>query len=263
MKKTILNLLLLLAVFSAKAQDAINYQMPPKAMADLLLAKPTPSVSVDSKAEWMLLIDRNSYPSVEELARPELRIAGLRINPNNFAPSRQLFVANNFTLKNIKTNQTFPVTGLPSPLLAGIPSWSPDEKKIVFTQTNANSVDLYEIDVAMHKALKLNKKTLNVVLGSGLTWEDNNTVVYRVTVKPASIAPTKPLMPKGPTIQQNLGKAAPSATFEDLIKSPYDEQLFEFYATAQLVQNKNGIETAIGKPAIYTTVAISPDKNIF
>lgn len=263
MKKTILNLLLLLAVFSAKAQDAINYQMPPKAMADLLLAKPTPSVSVDSKAEWMLLIDRNSYPSVEELARPELRIAGLRINPNNFAPSRQLFVANNFTLKNIKTNQTFPVTGLPSPLLAGIPSWSPDEKKIVFTQTNANSVDLYEIDVAMHKALKLNKKPLNVVLGSGLTWEDNNTVVYRVTVKPASIAPTKPLMPKGPTIQQNLGKAAPSATFEDLIKSPYDEQLFEFYATAQLVQNKNGIETAIGKPAIYTTVALSPDKKYF
>lgn len=260
MKKTLLNLLLLLAVCSAKAQDAITYQLPPKAMADLLLAKPTPSVSVDSKADWMLLIDRNSYPSVEELARPELRIAGLRINPNNFAPSRQLLVANNFTLKNIKTGQTFPVTGLPSPMLASGPIWSPDEKKIVFTQTNANSVDLYEIDVATHNAAKINKKPLNVVLGSGITWEDNNTVLYRTTVKPASAAPAKPLMPKGPTVQQNLGKAAPSATYEDLIKSPYDEQLFEFYATTQLVRNKNGAETAIGKPAIYTSVSISPDK---
>jgi len=260
MKKTILNLLLLLAVGGIKAQDAVNYQMPPKAMADLLLAKPTPNASIDSKAEWMLLMDRNSYPSVEELARPELRIAGLRINPNNFAPSRQLVVINNFSLKNIKTNQTYPVTGLPSPLLAGLPSWSPDEKKIVFTQTNANNVDLYEIDVAAHKASKINKKPLNIVLGSGITWEDNNTVLYRATVKPASAAPAKPLMPKGPTVQQNLGKAAPSATYEDLIKSPYDEQLFEFYATAQLVQNKNGIETAIGKPAIYASVTLSPDK---
>lgn len=260
MKKILLNLLLLLAVCSAKAQDAVTYQLPPKAMADLLLAKPTPSVSVDRKAEWMLLIDRNSYPSVEELARPELRIAGLRINPNNFAPSRQLLVANNFTLKNIKTGQTFPVTGLPSPLAASFPVWSADEKKIVFTQTNANSVDLYQVDVATHKAAKINKKPLNVVLGSGITWEDNNTVLYRVTLKPASAAPAKPLMPKGPTVQQNLGKAAPSATYEDLIKSPYDEQLFEFYATTQLVRNKNGIETALGKPAIYTSVSISPDK---
>ncbi|MGI4022912.1 MAG: prolyl oligopeptidase family serine peptidase [Janthinobacterium lividum] len=260
MKKTILNLLLLMAVGSVKAQDAISYQMPPKAMADLLLAKPTPSVSVDSKAEWMLLIDRNSFPSVEELARPELRIAGLRINPNNFSPSRQLLVANNFTLKNIKTGQSYQVTGLPSPMLAGFPSWSPDEKKIVFTQTNANSVDLYEIDVTTHKAAKINKKPLNIVLGNGVTWEDNSTVLYRVATKAANAAPAKPLMPKGPTIQQNLGKAAPSATYEDLIKSPYDEQLFEFYATSQLVQNNNGLETAVGKPAIYASVSLSPDK---
>jgi dipeptidyl aminopeptidase/acylaminoacyl peptidase len=259
-KKTILNLWLLLAVCSAKAQDAVSYQMPPKAMADLLLAKPTPSVSADSKGEWLLLMDRNSFPSVEELARPELRIAGLRINPNNFALSRQLLVVNNFTLKNIKTNQTNAVTGLPSPLTGSNVSWSPDEKKIVFTQTNANSVDLYEIDVTTHKAVKINKKPLNTILGAGITWEDNNTVLYHVATKPVSAAPAKPLMPKGPTVQQNLGKKAPSATYEDLIKSPYDEQLFEFYATSQLVQNKNGIETAIGKPAIYASVALSPDK---
>ncbi|MGI4729524.1 MAG: prolyl oligopeptidase family serine peptidase [Janthinobacterium lividum] len=260
MKKPILFLALIISGFCAEAQDAVSYQLPPKAMADLLLAKPTPNASIDTKADWMLLMDRNSYPSVEELARPELRIAGLRINPNNFAPSRQLLVINNFTLKNIKTNQSFQVTGLPSPLLAGAPSWSPDEKKIVFTQTNANSVDLYEIDVLTHKALKINKKPLNIVLGSGLTWEDNSTILYRVTLKPASAAPAKPLMPKGPTVQQNLGKTAPSATYEDLIKSPYDEALFDFYATSQLVSNKNGVETAIGKPMIYASTAISPDK---
>jgi hypothetical protein len=34
-----------------------------------------------------------------------------------------------------------------------------------------------------------------------------------------------------------MGKAAASRTFQDLIKNEYDEALFEFYGTAQLVTN--------------------------
>ncbi|MCX2474790.1 prolyl oligopeptidase family serine peptidase [Pedobacter sp. MC2016-05] len=244
----------------ANSQDAISYQTPPKEIADLLLAKPTPGVSIDGKAEWILFSERNSYPSVEELAMPEYRIAGLRLNPNNYSLSRQNYI-NNFSVKNIKSNQTFQVTGLPSPLYAGNISWNPAENKIAFTNTTQKGVDLYMIDMATKKAMKINKAFLNVVLGSGLTWLNDNTIVYRTVTKPASAAPTKPLMPKGPTIQQNLGKAAPSATYQDLIKSPFDEQLFEFFATSQLVKNTAGVETPIGKPAIYQRVNISPDKN--
>ncbi len=251
-----------LSPFMALAQDAAAYQMPPKDMADLLLAKPTPTVSIDSKAEWMLLSERNSYPSVEELAMPELRIAGLRINPNNYALSRQTFI-NNFSLKNIKSDKEYKVAGLPSPLLASAVTWSPDEKKISFLQTNQNNVDLYVIDVATQKATKLNKQPVNTILGVAYSWLDNSTILYKAATKPATSAPPKPLAPKGPTIQQNLGKAAPSATYQDLIKSPFDEQLFEFYATSQLTQNKSGVETPIGKPAVYAYVTPSPDKKYF
>jgi dipeptidyl aminopeptidase/acylaminoacyl peptidase len=236
-----------------------GYKTPPKEIAELLLAKPTPGVSIDSKAEWMLLMERNSYPSVEELAQPELKIAGMRINPNNFGPSRQNFI-NDFVLKNIKTGKEFKVAGLPSPLLASNVSWSPGEKKIAFTNTTNQRVDLYVIDVATQKATKINKQPLNVILGADFTWVDDNTILYKVAHKPASAAPSKPLMPLGPAVQENLGKAAPSRTYQDLIKSPYDEQLFEFYATAQLVKNVNGVETKIGEPAIYTSLNVSPDK---
>ncbi len=259
MKKITLGLLVMFSAISVMAQDAVTYQMPPKAMADLLLAKPTPTVSIDSKAEWMLLMERNAYPSVEELAQPELRIAGLRINPNNFSLSRQNYI-NNFTLKNIKTGRSYLITGLPAQLFGGTISRSPDEHKIAFTQVNQKSVDLYVINLLTQKATKVNKQPLNVVLGSGIVWVDNNTLFYRVVNKPLAMAPAKPLMPKGPTVQQSLGKAAPSATYEDLIKSPYDEALFEFYGTSQLVQNKNGIETPINKPAIYSGLTLSPDK---
>jgi dipeptidyl aminopeptidase/acylaminoacyl peptidase len=240
-------------------QDAVSYQLPPKDIADLLLAKPTPSVRIDSKAEWMLLSERNSYPTVEELGQPENRIAGMRLNPNNFSPSRQAFI-NNFTLKNIKTNKEYPVTGLPANLLAGNATWSPSETKLAFTNTTGTKVDLYVIDIATQKATKINKQPVNTVLGLSYTWVDDNTILYKATTQVATNAPKRPITPKGPTVQQSLGKTAPSPTFQDLIKSPYDEQLFEFYATSQLIQNKNGVETNIGKPGLVSTFSLSPDK---
>src|SRR5690606_10175196 len=56
-------------------------------------------------------------------------------------------------------------------------------------------------------------------------------------------------------------KVVPSRTNQDLIQNLHDEKLFEFYATSQMVQNKQGIETPIGTPAIYNGVSLSPDKN--
>ncbi len=241
------------------AQDAINYQLPPKEIADLLLAKPTPTISVDSKAEWMLVVERNSYPTVEELGQPEVRLAGLRLNPNNFSPSRQSFI-NNFQLKNINSEKVFALMGMPVKLMAGNISWSPNEQKIAFTNTTNNRVDIYVIDIATKKVTQWNKQPVNTTIGNAFTWLDDNTILYKAAANALKPMPKKPITPKGPTIQQNIGKAAPSATFQDLIKSPYDEQLFDFMATAQLVQTKSGIEINIGKPAIYSLFTPSPDK---
>jgi dipeptidyl aminopeptidase/acylaminoacyl peptidase len=249
---------LLLFVSSAKLFAQDGYKTPPKEIMDLVLVKPTPNVSIDDKAEWMLFSQSNSYPSIEELSQPELRIAGLRINPNNFAPSRQTFV-NDLWFKNLSTNKEFKIAGLPSPLMAGNISWSPNDKKIAFTHTTSSKVDLYVIDVPTQKATKVNKQPLNTITG-GYQWIDDNTLLYRTIVKPLSAAPPKSNVPTGPTTQENYGKASPRPTFQDMIKNPYDEKLFEFYGTTQLVKNINGVETKIGQPSIYTTVSVSPDK---
>lgn len=241
------------------AQDAVTYQTPPKAIADLVLAKPTPTISVDNQGEWMLLMQRNSYPSVEELGQPEIRVAGMRMNPNNFSASRQTFI-NTLSLKDIKTGKTFSISGLPENLMASAVSWSPSEKKIGFTNQTATRVDLYVIDVASKQAKRINKNPLNVLMGAAFTWLDDETLLYKTVLKPVSRAPKKPITPGGPTIQESYGKAAPRPTYQDMIKSPYDEQLFEFYTTVQVVKNSKSIETPMGKPAIYTQLSPSPDK---
>jgi dipeptidyl aminopeptidase/acylaminoacyl peptidase len=253
----LLSLFLSFAGITVSAQDDGSYKIPPKDISDMLLAKKSPNVSVDAKAEWILFMESSSYPSVEELARPELKIAGLRINPANYAPSRQNFI-NNLILRSIASGKDHKITGLPSPLYANSVNWSPSYKKIAFTQTTGNRVDLYVIDVALQKAAKINKTALNVVSGS-YSWYDDNTILYRTALKPAAAAPPRPAVPKGPTVQENYGKATPRPTFQDLIKNPYDEQLFEFYATTQLVKNTNGIETKIGQPAMYSNISLSPD----
>jgi dipeptidyl aminopeptidase/acylaminoacyl peptidase len=254
-------LVAILFCFQVNAQDAIEYKTPPTAILNLANAKPSPSVSINEKGDFMLIIERSAMPTVEELAQPELRIAGLRINPNNFAPSRSTYGIG-LSLKELKTGKDSPIVGLPANLRAGNFQWSPNDDKIAFTQTNNDGVDLYIIDLKTKKATKANKTPLNVVINE-ISWSDNNTVLYNAILKPASDAPKKPLAPKGPVVQQNMGKVAASPTYQDLIKSPYDEQLFEFYTTTQLVKNTNGVETKIGTPQIYGALRLSPDKKYF
>ena len=117
--------MLALLSINSFAQDA--YQVPPKEIADLLLAAPTPSISVDGKAKHMLVMERPSYPLVEELGQAEFKIAGLRLNPNNFSPTRQNYIKG-MTVKVIATNKALAIKGMPATIAALSPTWNPAEK---------------------------------------------------------------------------------------------------------------------------------------
>ena len=84
-----------------------TYKMPPKAIADLVDAPPTPGVSIDPATKWMLILDRPSLPSIDELALPELRIAGMRINPRTNDRSRRTYSIG-MKLMDIATGKEFP-----------------------------------------------------------------------------------------------------------------------------------------------------------
>jgi dipeptidyl aminopeptidase/acylaminoacyl peptidase len=257
MKKFCFLSLLFISIFSM-AQESASYKLPPKEIADLLLAKPTPAVSIDHLGEWMLIMERESYPTVEELGQPELRVAGLRLNPNNYSPSRQSFI-NNLKLKHIADGKEYAITGIPAGALISNTEWSPSEKKISFTNTTATKVDLYVIDIAKKTAVKINKTALVTTIGPVSQWVDDNTIIYTAATKPAAMLPKRPITPVGPSIQENIGKAAPSRTYQDLIKSVYDETAFAFMTTAQLIKNTNGTETKLSSPAIYASFVVSPD----
>ena len=82
-------LCVLMSSFDTYSQQ--GYQRPPEEIAKILEAPQTPGVSISPDKTLMALLDNDDYPTIEELSRPELRLAGLRINPNNFGPSRASF----------------------------------------------------------------------------------------------------------------------------------------------------------------------------
>ena len=128
------------------AQDDVTYKTPPKEIMDLVLAKPTPGVNVNSKGEWMILTERSDFPTIEDMAQPELRIAGLRINPRNFGPSRTAYAVN-IQIQHIPTKKIYNISGLPQQLKASSIQWSPDEKKFAFTNSSLNRIDLYIVEL--------------------------------------------------------------------------------------------------------------------
>src|SRR5205807_3966735 len=89
---------------------------------------------------------------------------------------------------------------------------------------------------------------------------DNKTLICTMVLASRGPAPAAPAVPTGPNIQENLGKAAPAATYEDMIKTVHDEMLFEYYFTSQIaaIDATTGRKTLIGKPAIFDNVTPSP-----
>ena len=79
---------LLLFFNPANAQLDLDYQQPPEPIKNLILATATPYVMVSPDGSWLAILERPELPSIAELSQPELRIAGLRINPANNGPSR-------------------------------------------------------------------------------------------------------------------------------------------------------------------------------
>ena len=69
----------ILLIFNISAQEALKYHLPPAEIVKIVDAPLTPSTSVSPDKANILLIERSSIITIEELSAEELRIAGIRI----------------------------------------------------------------------------------------------------------------------------------------------------------------------------------------
>ena len=251
----------LVLLISSAVSAQSSYQTPPAAIADLVNAPSTPAVTFSKDGSFMLLLERTESPSIEDLAQPELRIAGLRINPSTSGPSRAGgFI--NLKIKKTATGEEIQVTGLPSPAKMSGFTFSMDERYLAFTQTEAKGISLWVVDLSTYTAKAITGPILNQVLGNSMAWLADNSLLIKAVNPARGKVPSPPVAPAGPTIQETSGKAAPSRTYQDLLANPHDEALFAYFMDSQLMHIKlDGSSTAVGKPAMIKSMLLSPDKN--
>ena len=248
-------------LISSAVSAQSSYQTPPAAIADLVNAPSTPAVTFSKDGSFMLLLERTESPSIEDLAQPELRIAGLRINPSTSGPSRAGGYIN-LKIKKTATGEEIQVTGLPSPAKMSGFTFSMDERYLAFTQTEAKGISLWIVDLSTYTAKAVTGPILNQVLGNSMAWLADNSLLIKAVNPARGKVPSAPVAPAGPTIQETSGKAAPSRTYQDLLANPHDEALFAYFMDSQLMHIKlDGSSTAVGKPAMIKSMLLSPDKN--
>lgn len=246
-------------VISSQAQNALTYQTPPKAIADLVNAPITPQASFSRSGEFMLLLERAGNPSIEELAQPELRIAGIRINPATNGPSRGGSVEN-VKLKNTRTGKEQDIKGLPANPRLGNFSLSKDEKFVAMTHTSNTGISLWVVDLTTLEAKKLTDEIVNSAYGNAITWTPDNKILLKAVNPSRGTMPKAPLAPAGPIVQETSGNAAPSRTYQDLLTNSYDEALFAYFMDSQLMLvDLSGSKQAVGPAGLISSVDLSPD----
>ncbi|WP_374540419.1 prolyl oligopeptidase family serine peptidase [Flavobacterium sp.] len=250
----------LLSVNWSIAQENVTFQKPSKTILDLADYQRAPSVSMDSKKEFILLSYRNTYKTLDELNQEEMRLAGLRINPITNISSTVTYI-NNLKIRKISEKLEQQVKGLPENAKISNVSWSPNEKKIVFTNTTNKGVELWIIDVLSQTAKKITNDNLNANLGSPYTWHTNDELLIKVLPKNrAALIDTKKDLPLGPTVSTSDGTKSQNRTFQDLLKNKTDETNFEIVTTSELyLLSLNGEAKLFKSAAIYAGESFSPD----
>lgn len=263
MKLKLLSLFVFVGTLSMMAQENLTYQKPPKEILDLADYERAPSVSMDTKKEYMLLSYRNTYKTLDDLNQEEMRLGGLRINPVTNISSTTTYISN-LKIRKIADKNEIQVKGLPENAKITNISWSPNEKKISFSNTTATGVELWVLDVASAQAKKLTAATVNSNMGNPFSWfKDNEHILVRMLPKnrPALIDMKKDL-PAGPIVSTADGTVSQNRTYQDLLKNKTDETNFETLVTSELYKvDLNGKLELFKEANLYAGESFSPDGN--
>lgn len=257
-KQMIAALVICMSLLAVDSAGQGSYKQPPKNVMDVLNAPAIPATSLSPARDRLALLEPLRYPPIAELAQPMLRIAGLRINPNTNGQHRQPYAVS-LKLKNVSDGKETSVV-LPAGAQIISAQWAPDGKYIAVGNVTPSGVELWIIETATAKATKVKNVFVNTAFG-GFSWEGPRTISATLVPSKRGPAPAyQNLTPTEPSIQETSGRTGVVQTFQDLLKSPNDEKLFEYYCSSQLALIEvDGKVKEIGSPAIFDSADFSPD----
>ena len=238
-----------------------GYQTPSPELAALVDAKLAPTSYLSSDGQWLALFERKRVVTLDELAKEELKLAGIKLNPANFSRSRVSAKFSAVELKHVQSGSVISINNLPNSIIRS-PKWSSNSKYLAFIVEQPAQANLWLYSVETKQAKELTSAALNSVLtASPYKWlPDSSAIIANLAVnfgKPKLENNSQNVVP---VIQQSTGEKAPARTYQNLLTSPFDESQFKFYGQGQLAYvTLDGNTQAIGSPSLFKSFSVSPD----
>ncbi|MBI3819556.1 MAG: S9 family peptidase [Planctomycetes bacterium] len=251
----------LLLINTAAAQE--SYKLPPDDVAKLIDSAVPPTMHMSPDRAHLLFLERAPLPSIQDISRRMLRLAGSRIDPACNGAFRTQYDHTIWyrPLEDADNKHKIKITVPKGARIGGV-SWSHDSKNFVFTNATDEGTELYVSSVEHPDAPRLLTNRLNSVTGSPFDWmPDGKSLLCKLVPEKRGPEPAIARVPGGPTIQETSGNKSPVRTFQDLLTNASDEALYEYYATSQLayVPIDGGAIRNVGESRIYMNVEPSPD----
>lgn len=240
---------------------AEGWKQPPEAVVKILDAPPTPMLAINRARSLALLCDYPPMSSLDALARPMLRLAGFRIDPvaempfsNSYCTGLELLDLHT----GLRRKLALPPVAGGHP---GFPEWSPDGRWITCLVESPRGTHLWVADTKQFTFRRLLKTPVTGVAGNVLHWMRDGRLLLRLVPEERGAAPGSSALPEGPNVQESSGKASKVRTYQDLLETVHDAELFHHHALGQLhiVDPATGKGRTFGEPGLYRDIEFSPD----
>jgi len=241
----------------SQAQD-LTYRQPPAPLDRIISAEPLPAVSLSPTRDRMLLIRRAALPPIEIVSAPYIGLAGIRINPRNNTLAASP-VQTGLTVRDVATGAERSLA-VPAGTFVNATLWSRDGAHVAYFLRSDTSLTLWIGNVATGAARQLTPIRMSGLQGTPCRWVTNASLLCRTIAAGRGAPVAAPIVPTGPVVQESGNAATPNATYQDLLRNPHDEALFEHYLTSQLASiSLDGTVRQIGSPAAHSLAEPSPD----
>ncbi|HEY6050239.1 MAG TPA: S9 family peptidase, partial [Thermoanaerobaculia bacterium] len=198
--------LMVVAAFGASVPGFAEsvYKLPPKEVVEAVDAAAFPEAIASPSRDALLLVDIEAYPPISLLARPMLRIAGIRIDPA-MSSRRRVRRATGISIQRYDGSPAMRVA-LPAGARIGSPLWSRDGKRFAFARDLDSGVELWVGDAATGAARAVPGTRLNDVLTRPFTWTREGRLLAWTIPSARGAAPADAPVPGGPIVEETAGK---------------------------------------------------------
>lgn len=236
------------------------YERAPEPIRRVIDAPSPPLLRLGAKRDIVAMVWPERFRPIAVESRPFLRLAGVRIDPRSNALHRMATYAR-IDFQRIGEAAPFMTLRSTTALRLGALRASPDGTTVAIEVDTGDALRLGIVDYAARRMRIVPGLRLNAVLGEPIRWmPDGRRLLVRAVVDRGA-PPRETSVPSGPVIEDATGRIVTAPTYEDLLRSPADDDRFGYYARSRLalVDVRSLRAHEVGSAAAIQQSSPSPD----